>query len=106
VVEDVEVVHRFLRRLHHFSTFELETFKLVRDGSFLRAFCNVAGSVVAGFLALMLAVLLVNALRRYRRRPSAAGYGQGFKSQMPITAKSQSPRRHQNRCAQSAAGRS
>lgn len=45
-----------------FSTFELETFKLVRDGSFLRAFYNVAGSVVAGFMALMLAVILVNAL--------------------------------------------
>jgi CrcB protein len=50
-----------------FSTFELETFKLVRDGSFLRAFYNVAGSVVAGFLALVLAVILVNAL--LPRRP-------------------------------------
>jgi len=45
-----------------FSTFELETFRLVRDGSYLRAFYNVSGSVVAGFLAIMLGVALVTLL--------------------------------------------
>lgn len=42
-----------------FSTFEWETFKLVRDGSWWYAFGNVAGSVVAGFLGVLLGVLVV-----------------------------------------------
>jgi CrcB protein len=45
-----------------FSTFEWETFKLLRDGSFARAFYNVAGSFLAGLLAVFLAVMLVNGL--------------------------------------------
>src|SRR5437764_3540740 len=39
-----------------FSTFEWETFKLVRDGSWWLALANVAGSVLAGFLGLVLGV--------------------------------------------------
>jgi len=42
-----------------FSTFEWETFKLVRDGSWWYALANVFGSVLAGFLGVLLAVLLV-----------------------------------------------
>ncbi len=42
-----------------FSTFEWETFKLVRDGSWWYALANVGGSVVAGFIGVLLAVLLV-----------------------------------------------
>src|SRR5215470_16183510 len=39
-----------------FSTFEWETFKLVRAGSWPLALANVAGSVVAGFVGVLLGV--------------------------------------------------
>jgi fluoride exporter len=41
-----------------FSTFELETFRLVRDGSFWMAFANVVGSVVVGSLGVVVAIAL------------------------------------------------
>jgi CrcB protein len=42
-----------------FSTFEWETFKLIRDGSWWLALANVVGSFLAGFLGILLAVMLV-----------------------------------------------
>ena len=41
-----------------FSTFELETFKLVRDGSWWYALANVFASVLVGFVGVVLGVLL------------------------------------------------
>ncbi len=45
-----------------FSTFEYETFQLVNLGSWLMALANVLGSVIAGYVGVVLAVLLVNLL--------------------------------------------
>jgi CrcB protein len=45
-----------------FSTFEWETFRLVRDGSWWFALANVIGSVLAGFAAVLLAVTFSRAL--------------------------------------------
>jgi fluoride exporter len=41
-----------------FSTFEWETFKLVRDGSWPMALANVLGSVAVGFLGVVLGAAL------------------------------------------------
>jgi CrcB protein len=43
-----------------FSTFEWETYKLVRDASWFLVLANVLGSVLAGFVGILLAVLIVN----------------------------------------------
>ena len=45
-----------------FSTFEWETFKLVRDGSWWHALANGMGSLLAGFVGVLLAVVLVHGL--------------------------------------------
>jgi fluoride exporter len=42
-----------------FSTFEWETYQLVRDGSMWLALANVAGSVACGFAGILLAALTV-----------------------------------------------
>jgi CrcB protein len=41
-----------------FSTFEYETFELVRQGNLLRAGANVCGSVIFGFLAVYIGVVV------------------------------------------------
>lgn len=41
-----------------FSTFELETFRAVTDGAWLVGGLNVVGSVLAGYIALWLGVVL------------------------------------------------
>ena len=43
-----------------FSTFEWETYQLARLHSWSLALANVLGSVVAGFLGVVLAILMVN----------------------------------------------
>jgi CrcB protein len=45
-----------------FSTFELETFRAVTEGAVLAGALNVAGSVVAGYAALWLGVVLARAV--------------------------------------------
>lgn len=45
-----------------FSTFEWETYTLVRDGSWRLACANVFGSVIAGFLGVMAGVMLMRLL--------------------------------------------
>jgi fluoride exporter len=45
-----------------FSTFEWETFKLVRDGSWALAGVNVFGSFACGFLGILAAVVVVHAV--------------------------------------------
>ena len=45
-----------------FSTFELETLKLVRDGSWWPALANVLASVLVGFLGVLLGVTLAGLL--------------------------------------------
>jgi CrcB protein len=45
-----------------FSTYEWETYKLVRDGSWWYALANACGSFVAGFVAILLAVALAGAI--------------------------------------------
>lgn len=45
-----------------FSTFEWETYKLIRDGSWWHAFANAFGSLLAGFVGILLAVMLVNGI--------------------------------------------
>jgi CrcB protein len=43
-----------------FSTFEWETYRLVRDKSLAFALANIVGSVVVGFLGIVVAVALTN----------------------------------------------
>jgi CrcB protein len=45
-----------------FSTFEYETFRAVTEGSWMIGAANVAGSVIAGYVALWAGVLLARAL--------------------------------------------
>ncbi len=47
-----------------FSTFEYETFQLVANGSMVRAGANILGSVVAGFFAAYLGVIVARLLSR------------------------------------------
>lgn len=49
----------FCGGLTTFSTFGWETYKFVRDGSWWYALANVFGSCLAGFLGILLAVMLV-----------------------------------------------
>ncbi len=49
----------FLGAYTTFSTFEYETHGLVLDGKWMYALANIAGSVLLGFLAIRLGILLV-----------------------------------------------
>jgi len=52
----------FCGRLHDFLHLRVGNFKLVRDGSWRLATMNVVGSVVAGFLGVLIAVTLMGVL--------------------------------------------
>lgn len=45
-----------------FSTFELETFRAVNEGAWLMGGANVVGSVLAGYIALRLGVVLTRVI--------------------------------------------
>ena len=45
-----------------FSTFEWETYRLVRDGSIWLALGNVFGSVIAGFIGIIASVAIAHAV--------------------------------------------
>ncbi len=47
-----------------FSTFEYESFRLVADGNFVRAAANIVGSVVVGFIAVYVGVVIARLLLR------------------------------------------
>lgn len=49
-----------------FSSFEFETYALIRNGEWLKAFAYVVGSVVVGFVALIVGVALANVLFPHR----------------------------------------
>ncbi len=52
----------FLGAYTTFSTFELETFRAMTEGSWTTGLANAAGSVVAGYLALWLGVVLARSI--------------------------------------------
>ena len=52
----------FLGAYTTFSTFSLETYRLIEDGSYGLAFANVVGSVAAGLTAVYAGVVLGRAL--------------------------------------------
>jgi len=52
----------FLGAYTTFSTFSLETYRLIEDGSYGLAFANVVGSVAAGLTAVSAGVVLGRAL--------------------------------------------
>ncbi len=58
-----------------FSTFEWETFKLVRDGSRRRALINALVSILAGFVGVVLAVVLVGLFVESKPAVVAFPYG-------------------------------
>lgn len=52
----------FLGSYTTFSTFELETFRAVNEGGWLIGAANVVGSVLAGYVALWLGVILARTM--------------------------------------------